>query len=152
MGARFALAQLDKLPWPNATGGNTRGTCPLDAYTRHIYTTYHHEPEAAAVEAHLAEHVDVRQCWHHRRPAEELRYIAEVTCFFVENNLQPYPDAILAVVVRDAQPRELADEIAYYFDVPMRWSFLPGSQLGNGRHRLCALKDASVPRVAVQIV
>lgn len=50
-----------------------KGTCRLDGYTRRIYDTYRHEPEAGAVAAHLAGHADLHECWHHRRPAAERR-------------------------------------------------------------------------------
>lgn len=153
MGHTFAIAALADVPWPTSSGGNARGVCPLDDYTLAFHAKYQSDPETRGVQAALAERAEeVRQCWHHRRPMEERQYIAELTCFFVENDLQPYDDAVMAVVARDGRPHDLAAEVSHLFAVPMRWSFQPDTPLSNGRHRLCAFKEANVERVAMQLI
>ena len=151
-GHNFDVADLTELPWPTSTGGNTKGVCPLQDFTRTYYNRFKDDPSSDAVFEHLkANAAAVWQCFHHRRSPDQLRYVADLSCWFVEAGLQPFDDSIEAVVARDNKYElELAKDTYVLFIDPMKWSFVPGEPLSNGRHRLCAFKAAGIERVAIQ--
>jgi hypothetical protein len=151
-GFRFAIAQVDEIPWPTSTGGNTEGACPLQEFTHDYYLAHQREPAAVEVFENLkTNRMQIPLCHHHRFSREDLKYIAELTCDAIEHDLQPHPSTFDALIHRDGRNRTLADEAAYYFQIPMRWSFSEDDQLSNGRHRLCAFKVAGAKRIAVAI-
>ena len=144
------------MAFPTATGGNTSGICPLSAYTNDYEMQHGTRPASSTVQGYIGSHPKVDRCYHHRLDEQELKYAAELSCWFVDEEQVPEDFAIDAVVRRDGYvDRGREEEIAKYvyclFIDPIRWHGRPGTEVDNGRHRVCALKLAGIPRVAVWI-
>jgi hypothetical protein len=151
LGRTWKVARVADIPFPTSTGGNTTG-CPLDAVCKAAYETRGENVTSREIAEALSQRPqEIKECWHHRFTRAEHLYIAELSCWFVEHSVQPYSDSIIAVVKRDGLSEEVADTVCALFDDELHWSFVPGEHLGNGRHRLCALKANRIPRVAIQV-
>lgn len=145
----WAIARVADIPFPTHVGGNTDG-CPLDDVCKRTYDERGDNVRSDEVLAALkAREPEVRECWHHRLKRDELRYVAELSCALVEQRVQPHAETIADLVARDGYSDETLEAVVALFDDPLHWSFTPGEQLGNGRHRLCALRARGVERVAV---
>jgi hypothetical protein len=151
LGTQWRVARVADIPFPTSLGGNTTG-CPLDDICKRAYAEKGENVTSKEVIAALtARQPEIRKCWHHRLTRAEHLYIAELSCWFVEHEVQPYPDSFAPVVKRDGFSVEVQYAAQELFEYPLHWSFIKGEALGNGRHRLCALKANKIPRVAVEI-
>lgn len=151
MGKQWRVARVTDIPFPTSLGGNTTG-CPLDDICERAYAENGENVTTKEVTDSLAaRRSEIRDCWHHRLTRSEHFYVAELSCWFVEHEVQPYPDSFVVVVKRDGFSAEVQYAVQELFEDPLRWSFTKGKALGNGRHRLCALKVNRIPRVAVQV-
>lgn len=151
-GWTFDVADLSQVAWPTSTGGNTRprGSCPLDAFTRGIYSQTGESPDAGAVLIHLQGQRDAQaKCYHHAPGAAALGYLAKLTVWMVEHRIEAHEDIVRAVVLRDGHAAEWGPWVTRYFDEPIKWTFAPGTEVSDGQHRICALKTAGVARVAM---
>jgi hypothetical protein len=148
-GWNWRVAHIADIPFPTFVGGNTDG-CPLDDVCKRAYAERGDEVQSVDVLAALkTREAEVRQCWHHRLTRAEQHYAAELSRLFVERQIQPYVQTIADAVARDGHSDGVRESVEMLFDDPLHWSFTPSKQLGNGRHRLCALKARGVQRVAV---
>jgi hypothetical protein len=146
----WRVARVADIPFPTSVGGNTQG-CPLDDVCKLAYQARAEDVTSEEVLATLkGRSQEVRQCWHHRLTRSEHLYVAELSCWFVENEVQPLPERFEPIVKRDGFSVEVQHAVEALFDDPLHWSFVKGEHMGNGRHRLCALKARGIPRVAVE--
>jgi hypothetical protein len=147
----WRVARVADIPFPTAVGGNS-WDCPLDDVCKRAYQAKGENVTTNEVLAALQSRSgEVRQCWHHRLTRSEHLYVAELSCWFVENEVEPLPERFEPIVKRDGFSIEVQYAVEELFDYPLHWSFVKGGHLGNGRHRLCALKVRSIPRVAVEV-
>lgn len=150
LGKQWKVAPLADIPFPTSLGGNTTN-CPLDRICKLAYQAKGENVTSAEIMQSLrAQSADMQTCWHHRFTRAEHLYIAELSCWFVEQEVQPYTESIEAVVRRDGLSTDVHQAVQELFEDPLHWSFVKGDHLGNGRHRLCALKANRIPRVAIQ--
>jgi hypothetical protein len=152
-GWHWRVARLSEIEIPTSTGGNTQGPCPLDDVRRLTYGSRGGQPTTHEVAEYLKAHQrEVRTCWHHRLSTADRRYVGELSCWFIEQELPLYEESIEAVIRRDGHSQEVVQAAQHLFSDPLRWNFVPRTQVGNGRHRCCALKLAGVARVAIQFI
>jgi hypothetical protein len=150
-GWEWGVARLADVPFPTSVGGNTRD-CPLDDVCKGAHVARGARVTGDEVRAELRTRLpEVKRCWHHRLDKAELFYVAELSCWFVEQEIHPHADSVAVVVRRDGRSIDVQHAVEELFDYPLSWSFVPGEPLRNGRHRLCAFKARGVPRVAMRL-
>jgi hypothetical protein len=103
---------------------------------RHIYI--------AAFARSLTEE-QVRGCAYHR-PNWLWAAAAAVACF--ERGIRPEPEEVVREARAAGETDETAEACCSFWVEPI---FLNGPVLGNGQHRMCALKLAGVPRCLIEL-
>lgn len=150
LGKQWRVARVADIPFPTSFGGNTTG-CPVDDIYKHAYAEKGNNITSKEIIAPLmTRRSETRICWHHRLTRSEHLYVAELSCWFVEQEIEPYLDSFVPIVKREGFSVEAQHAVQELFGYPLRWSFVKGKALDNGRHRLCALKANKIPRVAVE--
>jgi hypothetical protein len=149
-GHTWRIANVADIPFPTRVGGNTPD-CPLLAACRQVYAERGDAMTSQEVLNALREREsEVKACWHHRFTRNEQHYIAELSCWFVENKVEPYLDRFEPVVKREGHSVDVEHAVIALFDDPLHWTFQANDQLTNGQHRLCAMKAWAVKRVVVE--
>ena len=86
----------------------------------------------------------LRRCAYHR-PNWKWAADAAVACF--ERGVRPEPGEVIHAARTAGQSDKTAEALYSFWREPI---FLNGPILGNGQHRMCALKLAGVPRCLIE--
>ena len=149
-GSKWRIADIADIPFPTTPGGKT-SDCPLDDISKRAYKEKGDNVTGDEVlDALKKRESEVRKCWHHRLRKRELFYVAELSCRLIEQRTQPVTENIEPLVKLDGFSTDVQYAVEALFEDPLFWSFTKEAKLGNGQHRLCALKAYGVPRVAVE--
>jgi hypothetical protein len=139
---RWRIADVDLLPWPH---------CPFKCrwYERFRILAPEETPirECQAVARDLARSLssaEIRQCGYHRF---DWQRIANAAVALAESG-DTSAEAISKAVASHELDDDDAMELWMLFGHPI---FLAGASLGNGQHRVCAMKLAGVQRCPIEV-